>query len=168
MFNANDKMNFLRGRTPAVLYLWTMAEKFQILNSVCQKLDETIAFDSSSENNSSDTQDVPSSEKKKRRREHQDEVDLKQVILEMKEARQTSERNARLHTKASERDSILQVIEKTEGRMIEIQKMLNSERDPDSPNYKWNLKTLERIREKIDKMEKRYDNLCEELDGDVI
>ena len=66
MLNGNKKMNFLRGRTPAVLYLWTMAEKFQILNSVRQKLDETITFDSSE--NNSDTQDVPSSEKKKHSR----------------------------------------------------------------------------------------------------
>ena len=46
MTNANDKRNFLNGRSPAVLYLWKKAEEHNLLNTVCQQLTDEAAFDS--------------------------------------------------------------------------------------------------------------------------
>ena len=46
IFNANDKRNFLHGRSPAVLYLWEKAKEHSLLHSVCQQLDPAIGFDS--------------------------------------------------------------------------------------------------------------------------
>ena len=46
------KKNFLRGRSPATLYLWEKAEEFDLLDSVTQQLDDSIGIDLSSNDGS--------------------------------------------------------------------------------------------------------------------
>jgi K+/H+ antiporter YhaU regulatory subunit KhtT len=46
LINANDKCNFLQGKSPAVLYLWGMAEQHDLMNTVCQQLNDDSTVDS--------------------------------------------------------------------------------------------------------------------------
>jgi len=46
MIDANDRRLFLKGRSPAVLYLWEKANEHNLLNTVYQQLNDEAAFDS--------------------------------------------------------------------------------------------------------------------------
>jgi len=46
MFDADDKRNFLQGRSPTLLYLWEKAEEHQLLQTVLQELNKDTAIDS--------------------------------------------------------------------------------------------------------------------------
>jgi len=46
MMDANDRHLFLKGKSPAVLYLWEKANEHNLLNTVCQQLSDEAAFDS--------------------------------------------------------------------------------------------------------------------------
>ena len=48
--NGCDMKNFLKGFSPAVLYLWKKAAEFDFVAVVCQQLDEGCALDSSNGN----------------------------------------------------------------------------------------------------------------------
>jgi len=50
--DGSAKKNFLRGRSPATLYLWEKAEEFDLLDSVTQQLDGAIGIDLSSNDGS--------------------------------------------------------------------------------------------------------------------
>ena len=47
LIDANSKKNFLKGRSPAILYLWERSEKCDIIETVCQQLDPESSLDSS-------------------------------------------------------------------------------------------------------------------------
>ena len=46
--DGSDKKNFLRGRSPATLYLWQKAEEFDLLDAITQQLDDSVGIDLSS------------------------------------------------------------------------------------------------------------------------
>jgi len=46
--DGSDKKNFLRGRSPATLYLWQKAEEFDLLDAITQQLDDSVEMDLSS------------------------------------------------------------------------------------------------------------------------
>ena len=50
LMDANDKANFLQGRSPSILYLWQRAEEYGILDNVCQQLSDACSFDLSDTN----------------------------------------------------------------------------------------------------------------------
>ena len=52
LIDGSAKKNFLRGRSPAILYLWEKAEEFDLLDSVTQQLDDAIGIDLSSNDGS--------------------------------------------------------------------------------------------------------------------
>ena len=47
LIDANSKKNFLRGRSPAILYLWERSEECDLIETVCQQLDSKSSYDSS-------------------------------------------------------------------------------------------------------------------------
>ena len=51
LFNANDKRNYLNGKSPAILYLWEKANEFDLLNTVCQQIPESAMLESSGQRN---------------------------------------------------------------------------------------------------------------------
>ena len=57
LMNANDKKNFLDGRSPAVLYLWKTADDHDMLTSVCNQLNDVVMLDSSSDGDGSRAKD---------------------------------------------------------------------------------------------------------------
>ena len=52
MIDGSAKKNFLRGRSPAILYLWEKADEFDLLDSVTQQLDDATGIDISSNDGS--------------------------------------------------------------------------------------------------------------------
>jgi len=50
--DGSDKKNFLRGRSPATLYLWQKAEEFDLLDAITQQLDDSVGIDLSSSDGS--------------------------------------------------------------------------------------------------------------------
>ena len=46
MINANDRRLFLDGRSPAALYVWEKVDEYNLLNTLCQQLNDEAAFDS--------------------------------------------------------------------------------------------------------------------------
>ena len=52
VIDGEDKKNFLRGKSPAVLYLWQKVEEADLMNSVTQMLDASVGIDTASAPNS--------------------------------------------------------------------------------------------------------------------
>ena len=52
VIDGSAKKNFLRGRSPAILYLWEKADEFDLLDSVTQQLDDATGIDISSNDGS--------------------------------------------------------------------------------------------------------------------
>ena len=64
LINANDRRNFLNGKSPATLYLWEKAEEYGLLTSVCQQLDPSSAVDSVNSDDSDEDEGTGRKQKK--------------------------------------------------------------------------------------------------------
>ena len=73
--NANDLSNFIKGYSPAVLYLWKKAEECDFVSVVCQQLDQECALDSS---NGQVSLITPQKRKKRKDRSAEDEAEGKE------------------------------------------------------------------------------------------
>ena len=81
LMNANEKCNFLNGKSPATLYLWEVAESHGILASVCNELNSSVMLDSSG-----DAADIESSGREKRKNaKEKDDANFTHMISGLKE-----------------------------------------------------------------------------------
>ena len=78
LIDANDKSNFLNGKSAAILYLWEKSETFNLLSTVVQMLDSDTLLDTAAENDvTSPARKLLSQPSKKRRLELQEEEEGK-------------------------------------------------------------------------------------------
>ena len=127
------------------------------------KLDDSIAFDTC-ENREILTGSVKR-KWKKQRKTSEEETKFMKLLASIDKLNKDSESatiQQLIDTKASERDMIQEVIEKNEDRMYELQVAMG-EHNPDSRVYQSKLKAVEALRMKIEKYNKRYDDLCNDL-----
>jgi hypothetical protein len=151
IYNINDKKNLLLGRSPAALYLWKMENK----------LDDSITFCDTCENQEISTCSVRR-KWKKQRKISEEETEFMKLLASTDKLTRDSERAAiqqLIDTKASERDMIQKVIVKNEDMIYKLQFAME-EHNPDSPIHQSKLKTVEELRMRIEKYNKRYDDLC--------
>ena len=111
MIDANSKKNFLRGRSPAILYLWERSEECDLIETVCQQLDSKSSYDSS-------TGQIPSllsskqQKKQKKRKNNGETKDIERLeIMQM---------NANISTKQHTRQKAKQSIEDTHDKLYGV------------------------------------------------
>ena len=150
LINANDRKNFLNGRSSAVLYLWVKAEHHDIIDTVCQQLDDSIGFDSS------DNIASPLTKTKKRKRDNvgsdHEDADLKALRKTMETTNstiETSERNRH-------RLELIKLVSEYEDKVMAIEDKLEAAEKTS--------RTWQRLTKKLADAEETLEKITEELD----
>ena len=127
IINANDKRNFLNGKSPSILYLWKMAEEFDLLTCVCQQLDLSASLDTSR----SDDDDSGNAicRKRKKKNTHNDDEGEWNALIDVMKKTATETRNKiqakREEIAATKSMKLMELIAKEEDKQYEIENKLD-------------------------------------------
>ena len=150
MVNGNDRRNFLNGKSPAVLYLWEKANEYNLLETVCQQLNEEAALDSAA---GTSTALSVSHRKDKRKRdnkesdEHKDRMESKAIIDAMNKSNRLMEQHQRM--------KLVEMISEKRNEIDDIQDKLEDTFLVASEHKRQRMRSkMERIKNDIEILEK--------------
>ena len=156
LFNANDRRNFLNGKSPAVLYLWEKANEHDLLTSVCQKLDCSSSMDSSSASKNNRRAN-------KRHRENESDGELKEVRALMDRSNEAIERSNLLKQGKLKMD-LMALIELHEEKMYRLEDEIDNE--PEGTRKRERLqRRLQNLEGKVTVCKADLEKICSMLDG---
>ena len=168
LVNANDKVNFLNGKSPSIVYLWDKADEHDLLASVCQQLSVDSSFDSTSTDSVGDN---ASRNKQKRKRndgiQEKPDHQLASIKETMDTANEVNARSNLLSERANilveqqmrmhQRMSIMTLISSHEGKLYDLEDRIDNETN--------DTRKMLRFQKRADETEQKIASLKRELDA---
>ena len=158
LINANDKRNFLNGKSPAILYLWAQAERNDLLRTVCQQVENSIGRDSAEGNNASGLTHRGNKRKATGNGDGGEDPDLKSL----RETMSTTNANLERSDARRERQELRKLISDYEDKILQIEARIETAKEKGRAAERLEVK-LNRFEVKVDELEAELESLQQKI-----